>query len=125
MRIGFVLGVVLAALTAGGASADMALSFRWGPTRACLDPNSPPIRVSGLPKGTVALRIRMRDMDAPEFNHGTASVAVSGDAALPYGAFLYRGPCPAGRHTYRITAEALDNRGYVVGKASASRPFPE
>ena len=106
------------------AASAMSLSFSWGPTKSCFDRNSPPIRLSGVPKGTVKIRFRMKDLDAPMYPHGGGTVQWKGQRSLPYGAFRYKGPCPPSRHRYRITAEALDANGRVLARASAVRPFP-
>ena len=110
-------------LPAGSASA-MSLSFSWGPTKSCFDRKSPPIRLSGVPKGTKKIRFRMKDLDAPMYPHGGGTVKWRGQRSLPYGAFRYKGPCPPSRHRYRITAEALDANGRVLARAAAIRPFP-
>ena len=117
---------VLAALAIALATpaAAMSMSFSWGPTKSCFDRKSPPIRLSGVPKGTVKIRFRMKDLDAPMYPHGGGTVKWKGQRALPYGAFRYKGPCPPRRHRYRITAEALDRNGKVLARASAIRPFP-
>ena len=102
----------------------MELSFEWGPTKSCFDPNSPPIRLKDVPKGTKRIRFHMKDLDAPLYPHGGGAVRYTGKNVFPYGTFRYKGPCPPSRHRYRITAEALDAQGRVLAKASAVRPFP-
>ncbi|HHN73461.1 MAG TPA: phospholipid-binding protein [Thermopetrobacter sp.] len=102
----------------------MSLRFSWGPTKSCFDRRSPPIRLSGVPKGTVAIRFVMKDLDAPNFYHGGGTVRYRGRNSFPYGAFSYKGPCPPSPHRYRITATALDRKGRVLATASAVRRFP-
>lgn len=106
------------------AAQAMSLSFSWGPTKACFDRNSPPIRLRGVPKGTKKIRFYMKDLDAPHFRHGGGVVKYTGRNVFPYGSFRYKGPCPPSRHRYRITAQALDARGKVLATASAVRNFP-
>lgn len=102
----------------------MAVSFDWGPTKKCFDPKSPPMRFSGVPKGTKQLSIVMTDRNNP-YNHGGGKVAYSGQKSLPYGAFRYRGPCPEqATHTYRFTVKALDAQGKVLATTYAQKPFP-
>lgn len=89
---------------------------------------SPPLRWSGVPRGTKELRLLIRDPDAPggNFIHWsvvgippTADGLASG--ALPRGAIAgnnsfgsvgYRGPCPppGEEHHYQITVSALSGR---------------
>ena len=102
----------------------MSLTFKWGPTKSCFDRNSPPIRLSGVPKGTSKISFRMVDLDAPGYNHGGAVLKYRGKNVFPYGAFKYKGPCPPTRHRYRITATAYDKKGKSIARASAIRTFP-
>lgn len=120
---GFLIGLVLI-LSASPAFAGMTMSFQWGPTKKCFDRKSPPIELSGVPKGTKSLDIRMVDLQAPNYPHGGAKIAYSGKQSLPYGAFKYRGPCPPSPHQYRITVKALDAAGKVLATSKASRIFP-
>jgi len=114
---------ILAALTAT-AHAEMKVSFEWGPTKKCFDPNSPPFKLSGVPSGTAALDFHMTDKNAPNFNHGGGQVPFKGETSLPYGAFKYKGPCPpSGTHTYVFTVKALDANGKVLAMAKAQRDF--
>jgi phosphatidylethanolamine-binding protein (PEBP) family uncharacterized protein len=102
----------------------MAVSFEWGPTKACFDPKSPPMKITGVPEGTKQLAISMSDLNAIGFNHGGGTVAYSGQNSLPYGAFQYRGPCPPERHTYQFTVKALDANGKKLATARARKAFP-
>ena len=112
------------ALVASGASASgMGVSFEWGPTKKCFDPKSPPITLSGVPKGTAKLEIRMVDSNSA-YEHGGGTVTYKGQTSLPYGAFRYKGPCPdSGTHFYNITVKAEDTSGKVLASGSASKPF--
>ena len=117
------LVTLAAALLAPAAASAMSLSFSWGPTKACFDPHSPPMRLSHVPKGTVTLRFHMTDLDAPSYPHGGGTVRYTGRSRLGYGAFRYKGPCPPSRHHYRFTVEAIDKSGRVLARARATRPF--
>jgi phosphatidylethanolamine-binding protein (PEBP) family uncharacterized protein len=112
------------AATTSAASADMGMEFDWGPTKTCFDPNSPPITLSAVPRGTSKLVFRMVDRNAVGFNHGGGTVVYSGQKSLPYGAFRYKGPCPPQPHTYQITVKALDAAGKTLATARAERRFP-
>lgn len=102
----------------------MSLSFNWGPTKKCFDRSSPPMKVSGVPKGTVKLKFKMVDLNVPSYPHGGGTVKYSGKNSLPYGAFRYKGPCPPEPHTYQFTVQALDAKGKVLGTAKAKRRYP-
>jgi phosphatidylethanolamine-binding protein (PEBP) family uncharacterized protein len=110
---------------ASSSFAAMGASVEWGPTKGCFDTKSPPIKLSGVPEGTVKLDIRMMDQDAPDFVHGGSKVDYSGQADLPYGAFKYKGPCPPTVHQYRFTIKALDAKGKTIGTATAKKRFPQ
>jgi phosphatidylethanolamine-binding protein (PEBP) family uncharacterized protein len=104
------------------ASAKMSISFEWGPTKSCFDSNSPPIRLSGVPAGTVKLDIRMVDLNARSYNLGGGRVDDTGQSELPYGAFRYKGPCPPETHTYEFTVKALDAAGKTLDTARRALP---
>lgn len=127
--------ILFAALTALGlsattAAAEFAISFQWGATPACNTGKartigSPQFSVRGLPPGTDSVEFRMKDLDAPGYNHGGGKVGMSQNGTVPAGAFKYKGPCPPGQvHRYRWTATARQG-GKVLGRAEATRNFPE
>jgi len=103
----------------------MSLSFSWGPTKACFDGKSPPMKLGGVPRGTKKLDIRMVDLNMPSYPHGGGRIAYKGKKNLPYGAFRYKGPCPPSPHTYQFTAKALDANGKVLATAKARKRFPK
>lgn len=109
---------------AGTAAADMKVSFQWGETGKCFDRKSPPMSLNGVPEGTTKLDIRMKDLNAPDFNHGGGKVDYSGQKTLEYGAFKYKGPCPPQTHIYVFTVKALDAKGKTLATATAKRKFP-
>lgn len=120
--------IVIAAVMALGfgstALADMSVSFQWGPTKKCFDRKSPPMSFKGVPDGTVKLDIRMKDLNAPGYNHGGEKVEYSGPKSLEYGAFKYKGPCPPQPHVYVFIVKALDAKGRTLTTATAKRKFP-
>lgn len=106
-------------------SNTMKASFRW-----CS--GSPEFKLSGVPKGTTKIALRMVDLDVPGYNHGGGQVvAKAGQSSIPcdalFGQGTYNGPSPpAGQtHTYRWTLKALDASGNVLSEATAERKFPE
>lgn len=123
-RMIFASVVACATLTAATEASAFAIAFEWGQTKKCFDSKSPPIALSKVPKNTAKIRFLMVDLDAPRYPHGGGTVAYTGETALPYGAFTYKGPCPPAPHTYEFRAEALDASGKVIAKARASRKFP-
>lgn len=104
----------------------LAFSFAidWTGTGPCFDPDSPVIRLSGVPMGTATIEFHMGDLDAPDFDHGGGKVAYYGETVVQKGAFTYKGPCPSEPHRYRWTARALDLSGHELGKAETTVKFP-
>jgi hypothetical protein len=124
MRLLLASSIILGLTTM--AYADMGVSFDWGPTKKCFDPDSPPFKLSGVPGGTASLDFRMTDRNAPDFVHGGGKVAYKGQNSLSYGAFKYKGPCPpSGAHSYVFTVKALDAKGKTLATAKAQRDFSQ
>ena len=123
---------VLAALAlASHAHADMSLSFTWGDIPACNTgrPNtvgSPEFVIRGVPDGTTSVQFKLKDLDAPRYNHGGSKrLGITQDARVPFGAFTYKSPCPPGEvHTYEWTATARAGNT-VLATAKAQRRYPE
>jgi phosphatidylethanolamine-binding protein (PEBP) family uncharacterized protein len=79
------LGAVAACLVLSAASApahvaDFAIAFEWGATPACSSGypskvDNPRFTLTDVPAGTVELRFRMDDRDAPALSHGGGKVA--------------------------------------------------
>lgn len=119
-----VIAAAAAILASSPAMAEMKASFEWGETTKCFDKNSPPFKVSGVPDGTAKLSFLMTDLDAPDYRHGGGKVNYTGQSAIPYGAFRYKGPCPPSKHKYRFTIKALDAKGKEIAKTTATKSFP-
>jgi hypothetical protein len=117
-------------LSATGASAEMRFSFTWGDIPRCNTgrPNivgSPRFVIEDVPEGTTSIEFRLRDLDAPGYNHGGAKLKMTRDGAVPFGAFKYKSPCPPGGvHTYEWTATARAGN-QVLAQARARRSYPE
>jgi hypothetical protein len=124
--------ISLAALTlsATTASAEFSISFEWGDIPDCRTgrPNivgSPAFTLKGVPEGTTSVHFKLTDLDAPAYNHGGGTVAVTHDGTLPFGAFTHKSPCPPGGvHTYEWTATALQGKKKLA-VAKARRKYPE
>jgi phosphatidylethanolamine-binding protein (PEBP) family uncharacterized protein len=120
------IGATLAAvaLSLSGQAYAMSASFSWNGIAACSGA-SPAFTITQAPKGTTNLRFAMRDQNAPDYNHGGGTVALSGNQ-VPQGAISYRGPCPPGgeTHLYVWTIEALDASGKVLATTTAQGKFP-
>jgi Raf kinase inhibitor-like YbhB/YbcL family protein len=100
---------------------------------------SPPLRWSGVPRGTRELVLIMRDPDAPgaDFIHwavagispSTPGVGAGGAAGLgrpgrnSFGTIGYRGPCPppGPAHHYEIKLRALGRSSGLAAGFSASQ----
>ncbi len=80
-------------------------------------------KCGGVSPGTDQIKVEMKDLDVPSFNHWNNTLKYEGD--LPEGKGVnYYGPCPpSGKHIYRVTVTAVDAKGKVL--ASASRETEE
>jgi phosphatidylethanolamine-binding protein (PEBP) family uncharacterized protein len=78
---------------------------------------SPEIRLTQVPPGTVAYKVQMRDEQVPSFRHWNETLPATGPV-IPAGASKnYYGPCPpSGKHTYRVTVTALDTAGKALAQ---------
>lgn len=123
MRTASLPAAVLAFLPAPALAFSIAVS--WAGTKACFDPQSPMIGLSNVPKGTATISFHMQDEDAPDFQHGGGTIRYAGQAALPKGAFKYKGPCPPSPHRYRWTAQAQNANGKVLARAETTLIFPQ
>jgi len=117
---------------ANPALADMNLSFAsWGDIPLCTSgqPNvvgNPKFSLSAVPDGTATVELRLRDLDAPAYPHGGATLRMTSGGTIPFGTFTYKSPCPPGGvHSYEWTATARDMGGAVLATAKARRSYPE
>ncbi len=109
---------------------DFSFSFTWGDIPLCTSGHprrvpSPRFVVSNLPEGTDRIVFRLKDLDAPAYNHGGGKVAIDRDGVIPAGAFTYKSPCPPGgvhRYEWRATAK---HGAKVLARARARRNYPE
>ena len=107
-------------------AAELKVGFSWKATKAC-SRRSPEIRVDNVPDGTVDLKVRLKDIDVPNWNHGGGMVAHDGTGIVPAGALKagYNGPCPpSGRHRYEFSVKALNADGAIIGFGKAMQRFP-
>ena len=107
-------------------AAELTVDFSWEGIAACSH-ESPEIRVAGVPEGTTELRVKLKDVDVPAWNHGGGKVAHDGSGVIPAGALKigYNGPCPpSGRHKYEFSVMALDAEGAIIGFGKARQVFP-
>ena len=83
--------------------------------------------MSNVPKGTKFLLVKLKDYDAPNWNHGGGKVPYTGAKVIKAGAPKngYNGPCPpSGRHRYEFSVKAIDKDGVIIGMGKAMRKFP-
>ncbi len=107
-------------------AAEMTVEFSWEGIAACTH-DSPELRVSAVPDATTDLRVRLKDISLPEWNHGGGQVKHDGSGVIPAGALKlgYNGPCqPSGRHKYEFSVMAVDADGVIVGFGKARQSFP-
>jgi phosphatidylethanolamine-binding protein (PEBP) family uncharacterized protein len=127
----FLVAILWAATAAAG---DFQMTFEWGDIPLCTSgrPNrvpNPKFVLSNVPEGTKFIEFKMKDLDAPSYNHGGGTVTYSGDDVIEPGAFTYLSPCPpGGTHRYRWTARAKEKTGLFsgsIGTAEAMKTYPK
>lgn len=132
MRLRF-FTIVCALAAATPALADFTISFTWGDIPLCTSGrpgkvDSPRFVLNGIPAGTETIRFKLKDLDAPGYNHGGGKVSIAEgvtSAVIPAGSFRYKSPCPPGGvHTYEWTATAKGYGG-TLDTATARRDYPE
>lgn len=70
----------------------MTLSFDWGATPACNTGRAktvanPSQMVRGVPVGATRIEFRIKDLDAPRYNHGGAMLRMTGRGQGGQGTF--------------------------------------
>lgn len=129
MRL-FAVSAAAILLSVTSAAAEFRIGFEWGNIPLCTSgkPNvvpSPKFQIADVPQGTTSIRFKLKDLDAPRYNHGGGTVGMTGGGVLPAGVFTYKSPCPPGGvHTYEWTATARGD-GRTLGTAKARRKYPE
>ena len=124
------LAVSALCFSVSAAQAEFSMTFEWGDIPRCTSgsPNTvgnPRFVLHDIPAGTQTIEFRLRDLNAPNYNHGGGRVTTNGATVIPFGTFRYRSPCPPGGvHTYRWTATAR-NGNSVLGSTTAERQYPE
>ena len=110
---------------------EFSISFEWGDIKKCTTgrPNkvlNPIFTLNNVPEGTKFLKFKMKDKNAPSFNHGGGKIEYFGESVIEPGAFTYKSPCgPNGKHTYEwtVTAQTEKNSGKLaVAKAKKKQP---
>ena len=79
-------------------------------------------KLSNVPEGTKILQFRMKDKNAPGYNHGGGKVEYSGQNTIEPGAFKYKSPCPPGGvHTYIWTVTAKNAKKEKNRKSNSKK----
>jgi len=108
-------------------AAKMAISFNWEGIAACTH-ESPEIHVDGIPVGALELRVKLKNLNVPEWNQGGGVVENDGSGIIPPKALDigYNGPCPppGERYKYEFSVMALNAEGAILGFGKAVKPFP-
>ncbi|MDJ0824986.1 MAG: hypothetical protein QNJ16_05725 [Rhodobacter sp.] len=124
------MGVLALLASAGVAAAEFRIAFDWGDIPLCTNgrPNkvgSPQFALAEVPPGTTRIDFKLKDLNAPRYNHGGGKVTWTGGNSIPFGAFSYKSPCPPGEvHTYEWTATARKGNKKLA-TAKARRQYPE
>ena len=101
------------------------VSYSWDGIKRCKKV-SPTIYLSGVPKGTSSLDVKMIDLDSLRSYHGGGKVVYSGKNVIPKGALRsFVGPCPPRGtvHSYKFMVKAKDKDGNTIGYGEAVRNF--
>lgn len=139
LKIIFIVGMVLSAMGCSKKNVDhhliaipdeaasMLVSFTWDGIKSCTH-DSPEIRVSQIPDGTVTLQVQLKDLTLLPYNGGGGEVDNDGSGIIPAGALTsgYNGPCPrpGERHQYEFWVMAKNADGKIIGFGKARRRFP-
>ena len=128
----FFLALAIYLITTLSAHAEFSFTFEWGDIKKCTSGNpnkvsNPIFTLSDVPEGTKELRFRMKDKNVPSYNHGGGKIKnYNGETTINPGAFKYKSPCPpSGAHTYEWTITAIGDKKKKLGKAKATRKYPE
>ena len=118
------------AVTLAGCGATVAqnavaldVSYKWNKSDQCSQV-SPEISVAGIPAETSQLKVSLKDLDVPNWDHGGGKVDYTGQTIIPAGALKsgYNGPCPpSGSHTYAFKVNAVDAEGTIIGQGKAKQ----
>lgn len=112
---------------------DFSISFEWGDIPLCTSGNpniveNPKFILSNVPENTKIISFTLKDLDAPDYNHGGGKIVYTGNNVIEPGAFKYKSPCPpSGSHRYSWTATAkeIDSfSGSSIGKAKSMKRYP-
>ena len=126
----FIFGTILATPVSCLAE-EFSISFEWGDIKKCTTgrPNmvlNPIFTLNNVPEGTKFLKFKMKDKNAPSYNHGGGKIEYFGESVIEPGAFTYKSPCgPSGKHIYEwtVTAQSEKNSGKLaVAKAKKKQP---
>ena len=99
------------------------VSYKWNKADQCSQV-SPEISVAGIPAETSQLKVSLKDLDVPNWDHGGGKVDYTGQTIIPAGALKsgYNGPCPpSGSHTYAFKVNAVDAEGTIIGQGKAKQ----
>ena len=126
-----ILSLIIVVFSSVNAFAEFSFTFDWGDIKECTTgyPNkveNPIFNLTNVPEGTKELRFKMKDKDAPGYNHGGGKIKnYNGESTIQPGAFKYKSPCPpGGSHTYEWTITAIGDKKKKLGKAKASKKYP-
>lgn len=125
------LATVVIAFAASGNALALEFTFDWSSLKLCTSgqPNivkNPIFTLTDVPAGTKFIRFRLKDKNAPSYNHGGGLVVYTGQDTIAPGAFTYKSPCPpSGKHTYEWKATAQSKKsGGRLGTAKSAQKYP-
>lgn len=108
-------------------AAKMKVVFSWAGIEPCT-PDSPEIRVSGIPDGTQRFLVRLKNVSDPAWNQGGGDIEHDGSGLIPARALDigYNGPCPppGQRQKYEIWVMAMDAEKTIIGFGKTRQSYP-
>ena len=109
-------------------AAVMDVDFEWQQIDQGSKEN-PEIRLTGVPEGTKRFLVKLVDLKAKGFDHGSGFADNDGSGIIARGASKgsYNGPDPPWpnmKHIYEITVKAYDGKGQVIGIGKKAKTFP-
>ena len=109
-------------------AANLNVDFDWTEKSRC-STVSPPITVANVPQQTRYLKVTIKDLDMPSYNHGGGEFPYNGSSIIREAAIssYYRGPPPPYGvvHSYELTVQALGpDRKLVLGQGKKVNRYP-
>ena len=108
-------------------AAKLEVAFSWKGIEPCT-PDSPEIRVSGIPVGTQRLMVKLKNISDAAWNQGGGDIEHDGSGVIPAKALDigYNGPCPPPdqRQKFEIWVMATDEQKAIIAFGKLRKVYP-